>query len=91
MCYNCGCHIPQDDMGHADNITTLTFHELSHKWGIDESDVKKAFLNQLQGTQDPKFGAEIDEVLEKASKAWGQSLDEARKNTLGMLLKEVKD
>lgn len=32
-----------------------------------------------------------DETFEKAAKAWGQSLDQAKKNTLELLEREVKD
>lgn len=53
MCYNCGCGIPDDDMGSADNITTQTF--------------------------------------EKAAKASGQSVKEAKKQSLAMLKKELGD
>lgn len=32
-----------------------------------------------------------DETFEKAAHAWGQSVDEAKKNTLELLEKEIKD
>lgn len=51
MCYNCGCGLPDDDMGNADNITTSTF--------------------------------------EKASKASGQSIEDAKKETLKILMQQV--
>ncbi len=25
MCYNCGCQMPDDNMGHPENITNATF------------------------------------------------------------------
>jgi malate synthase len=52
VCYNCGCHIKQDDMGSPDNIT--------------------------------------EESFEKAAKAWGQPLLEAKKNTYLLLREELK-
>lgn len=52
MCYNCGCQIPNDKMGHEDNITEETFA--------------------------------------KAAKASGQTVDEAKKNTLDLLKKQLK-
>jgi hypothetical protein len=27
MCYNCGCQMPDNDMGNPDNITNKTFEE----------------------------------------------------------------
>lgn len=51
MCYNCGCNMPDDEMGSPKNITTKTFEE--------------------------------------AAKASGQSVEEAKKNVLDMLKKEV--
>ncbi|MBI2430589.1 MAG: hypothetical protein HYV39_01075 [Candidatus Levybacteria bacterium] len=53
MCYNCGCGIPDDDMGNSDNITNATFA--------------------------------------KAAAASGQSAEEAKKQTLAMLKKELGD
>lgn len=29
MCYNCGCGLPDDDMGNEKNITNKTFDELA--------------------------------------------------------------
>ncbi len=52
MCYNCGCGLPHDDMGHPQNITTKTFEE--------------------------------------AAKAMGQTAEEAKKNTLELLKKQLK-
>lgn len=51
MCYNCGCGMPDDDMGNQDNIT--------------EEDIKKA------------------------AQASGQTVEDAKKNMLEMLKKQV--
>jgi len=53
MCYNCGCGMPNDDMGHPDNITEQTFV--------------------------------------KAAKNMGQTVDEAKKETLKLLKKQLGD
>ena len=52
MCYNCGCEVPDHDMGNPDNITEKTF--------------------------------------ESAAKASGQSLEQAKRNTLEMLKKSLE-
>lgn len=90
MCYNCGCHIPQDNMGHDDNITTHTFHHLAENWKVSEMDAKKFTLNFINGEDAGGHEADIAEMFEKASQAWGQSVDEAKKNAKDMLIKEVK-
>jgi len=51
MCYNCGCEMPDDDMGHHHNITNKTFEE--------------------------------------AAKAEGQTVEEAKRNTLALLKKQL--
>lgn len=51
MCYNCGCGMPDDDMGNPKNITDKTFEE--------------------------------------AAKASNQSMEEAKKNTLDLLKKQL--
>lgn len=51
MCYNCGCGMPEDDMGNPDNIT--------------------------------------EDKIKKAAEASGTTLEEAKKNMLEMLQKQV--
>lgn len=52
MCYNCGCQMPDNDMGHPENITDKTFKE--------------------------------------AAQAAGQKVEEAKKNTLALLKKQLE-
>lgn len=52
MCYNCGCGVPDDDMGDPNNLT--------------------------------------EEDFKKAAEASGQTVEDAKKNTLEMLQKQVK-
>lgn len=93
MCYNCGCHIPDDNMGSPDNITTSTFKHLGEHWGKSDHDTKLAVYNHLIGNSADLSDHDkehIDEMFEKASKAWGQSLEEAKKNAQSMLKSELK-
>ena len=53
MCYNCGCEMPDNDMGDPKNITDKTF--------------------------------------EDAAKAMDQSVEEAKRFTLELLKKELKE
>jgi len=42
MCYNCGCEMPNNDMGKPQNITNRTFEEAAKAMG---QDVKTAKAN----------------------------------------------
>ena len=41
MCYNCGCGMPNNDMGKADNITNQTFERAANTMGQSAQDAKK--------------------------------------------------
>lgn len=88
MCYNCGCEIPDDDMGHPDNITNHTFHHLAEKLGKTEEETKHMVLASLVANsvdQNP----DLVEMFEKAAAAEGQTVDEAKKNTIALLKKTL--
>lgn len=90
MCYNCGCHIPEDDMGHPDNINTDKLKEIAQKMG-DKGDGRQLIYNYLdkQNANPNESNPVIEEYFLKASKAWGQSLAEAKKQTYSMLKSEL--
>lgn len=48
MCYNCGCGMPEDDMGDPKNITEKTFEEASKASGQTKEEAKKNTLEMLQ-------------------------------------------
>jgi len=56
MCYNCGCGIPDDDMGvgsagddqNGKSITNKTFEEAAKSQGMSVEDSKKFTLEQLE-------------------------------------------
>lgn len=48
MCYNCGCGIPDDDMGNPKNITTKTFEEAAKASGQSLEDAKKQTLKLIK-------------------------------------------
>ena len=92
MCYNCGCHIPDDDMGHPDNITTDTFKALGKKVGKKEPETRQWVFDYLEAqNNDPEASknSDIEEMFVKASKAWGQGVKEAKKQTFNMLKSEM--
>src|SRR5688500_15353404 len=89
MCYNCGCHNPEDDMGHSDNITNDTFKHLSEHWKLSPKDTKQKVLKMLQ--DDKISDQHIQAMFEKAAKAYGQSVDESKHKTRRMLEDELEN
>lgn len=88
MCYNCGCFNPQDKMGHEDNITDSTFQKLSEKWGKTLEEIKQIVLEAIEKNK-AIDNPDLVEMFEKASKAWGQSKQEAEENTKELLKQEL--
>jgi hypothetical protein len=94
MCYNCGCHIPDDNMGSDDNITDSTFKHLADHWGKSEAETKKKVFEILgkdlkDGSNEIDTDHHLKEMFEKASNAWGQSIKEAKKNTHDLLKSQI--
>ena len=48
MCYNCGCGMPNNDMGKATNITNKTFEEAANAMGHSVKDGKKSARELLE-------------------------------------------
>ena len=48
MCYNCGCGMPDDDMGNPDNITEKDIKKAAEASGQTIEDAKKNMLEMLQ-------------------------------------------
>lgn len=54
MCYNCGCGVPDDDMGKGriseggGSLTDTDFKLLAEKWGMTEEEAKKNALELLK-------------------------------------------
>ncbi len=54
MCYNCGCGVPNDDMGHGKvseggaSLTEDDFKVMAEKWGMSIEEAKKNALDLLQ-------------------------------------------
>ena len=87
MCYNCGCLLPQDDMGNPKNITDLTFFQIAEKIGKNEKEIKEHVLSYLKGNQvEEEEKQEFENMFAVAAKAWGQPLEEAKKETKKLLV-----
>jgi len=75
-------------MGNSDNITEETFEHLSAHW---KKPLQKTKLTVFQMLQDNKTNdSYLKEMFEKAAKAWGQSVDDAKKHTYQLLKNELK-
>lgn len=54
MCYNCGCGMPNDDMGRGrlskggESLTEDDLKELADKWGLTLEETKKNIFNLLK-------------------------------------------
>ena len=48
MCYNCGCEMPDNDMGDPKNITNKTFEEAANAAGQSPDEAKKNVLRLLK-------------------------------------------
>jgi hypothetical protein len=94
MCYNCGCYNPQDDMGDLHNITEHTFAHLAAHNSTTIKQTKQLVYQQLERQliqkEKTKEDSHLTDMYQKAAKAWGQSIDEARKNTYQLLKSELK-
>jgi len=50
MCYNCGCQMPDNDMGDPKNITDKTFEEAAKAADQAPEEAKRNTLELLQKT-----------------------------------------
>ena len=54
MCYNCGCQMPDDDMGKGEvgqgggSITNETFNEVAKKWNMTPEETKRNTYEELK-------------------------------------------
>ena len=54
MCYNCGCGLPDDDMGKGQvsmgggSLTEKDFESMAKKWGMTKEEAKQNTLDMLK-------------------------------------------
>lgn len=48
MCYNCGCEMPDNDMGDSRNVTDKTFEEAAKAAGQSPEEAKRNVLELLK-------------------------------------------
>jgi hypothetical protein len=54
MCYNCGCEMPDNDMGNPKNITNKTFDEAAKAAEQSPEEAKKNTLELLKSQLEAK-------------------------------------
>ena len=54
MCYNCGCGMPDNDMGNPKNITNKTFEEAASAVDQSVEEAKRNTLKILQKQMEEK-------------------------------------
>lgn len=95
MCYNCGCELPDDDMGHADNITNETFRHVAEHEGVTFEEVRHMVYDNLKKEigkgEEVKWDLHLVEMFKKAAKASQQDIVDAKKNALELLKKELSE
>lgn len=47
MCYNCGCRMPNNDMGKAENITNQKFEDAAEAMGLTAQQSRENALDLL--------------------------------------------
>ena len=48
MCYNCGCQMPNNDMGKDENITNSTFQAAAEAMGLSVEESRRNALELLE-------------------------------------------
>lgn len=106
MCYNCGCGLPDDDMGqgHAlaqpngKSITNQTFEELAKKWNLTPEQAKEKVYEMLNHdhhhnhdhTHDDEKEHFVEELEDAAAKSQGMNKEQAEQETTKLLHKVLK-
>lgn len=54
MCYNCGCGMPNNDMGKPENITTKTLEQAARAMGQSPRDAQKNAHDLLEKVLEAK-------------------------------------
>lgn len=93
MCYNCGCELADDDMGHPDNITNQTLHHVAEHEGVTFEEIQHMVYDNLKrevvGGEEVSWDAHLTEMFEKAAEASQQEVLDAKINTFELLKKEI--
>lgn len=79
-------------MGNADNITNETFRHVAEHENVSYEDVRRVVLDNLKREmvgEQVAWDQHLTEMFEKAAAASQQNVEDAKKNTLELLKKEL--
>jgi hypothetical protein len=85
--------MPEDDMGHPDNIINQTLDRVAAEMNLEPGAFRTKLSHDLEAQAadtSMELDAAVEEMFLRASKAWGQPVEEAKKNTLALLKKVHK-
>lgn len=91
MCYNCGCGLPDDDMGSTDNVTGQTIKQLAKEWQKSEPETKSVLLEWAENSTSHPHDPELLSLVQKASNTMGQTVEESKHNIIALLKSEAKN
>ncbi len=80
--------ISDDSMGSDFNIVDLSFAKIAAKRNKTVNELKEEVLKDLE--EDKITDPEIEAMFQKATEAWGQSLEEAKFNTMILLRDQLR-
>jgi len=74
-------------MGSPDNITVKTLRDLADKLKVTEVSLHETLYQYLAGSKNDN--SQFEGLFSKAAKAWGQSVEDAKKETQKLLKEEL--
>ena len=80
--------MPDDPMGHPENVTNEVLRTLAKKLDKDFDETRRMVLTALEENKVDE-NPDLKDMFEKASKAWGQSIEEAKENAKDLLSQEL--
>jgi hypothetical protein len=80
--------LPDDPMGSDDNIVNQSFTKIAAKRNKTTTELKHEVLKDLE--EDKITDPEIEAMFQRATEAWGQSIEEAKLNTMILLRDEMR-
>jgi hypothetical protein len=75
-------------MGDPENITTQSIEAMAKSYNVPSISLKEGIFQYLNTPNFPNNPV-LEEMFSKAATAWGQDVQEAKKNTLEMLRQEL--
>lgn len=85
--------MPDDPMGHPENIINQTLDQVASEMNLEPGAFRTKLTHDLEAQMadsSMQLDPAVEDMFNKASNAWGQPVEEAKKNTLSLLKKVHK-